>query len=84
MKRKTFLLRSLFYILFFVLNLSALTSSPQKTEQTKVDKNVPTVFNSFNPTPRQGQPTRMYITEDLRIGDSEGRDDREISHYLRN
>lgn len=75
MKRKTFFLRSLLYILFFVSNLSALASSPQKIDQTKIDKNVPTVFNSLNPTPRQGQPTRMYITEDLRIGTVKGSDE---------
>ncbi len=75
MKRKTFLLKSFLSILFFVLNLSGLDSSPQKVKQTKIDKNVPTVFNSLNPMPRKGQPTRMYITEDLRIGTVKGSDE---------
>jgi len=32
-------------------------------------------MNSLNPTPHKGQPTRMHITEDLRIGTVKGSDE---------
>lgn len=75
MKRNFILHNSLLLFFLFIWSLPASASSPQKKEQTKIDKNVPVVFNPINPTPSKGQPTHMYITEDLRIGTVKGSDE---------
>ncbi len=63
------------FILVFVCFLSAWPIASQKKNLTQIDKNVPTVLNPLDPTPTKSQPSRMYITEDLRIGTVKGSDE---------
>lgn len=58
-----------FVLVFF---LPAWILSTQKKDLTQISKNVPTVSNPLRPTPRPGQPSKIHLTEDLRIGEVEG------------
>ena len=60
------------FALIFLLSSTKPGASPQKTEEKN---KVLTVLNPLHPTPRKGQPTHMYLTEDLRIGKVEGQDE---------
>lgn len=75
MKKKWISTIKFLYVFIFVCFLSTWISSFQKKDLTQIDKNVPVVFNPLNPTLSRGQPTHMYIIEDLRIGTVKGRDE---------
>ncbi len=65
----------LLLVSIFVCSLFAWPFFSQKRDLTQLEKNVPTVLNPLNPSPRKGQFSHMYITEDLRIGTVKGSDE---------
>lgn len=75
MNKNRIVIFSLFYISILIWYLPLSGFSVQKVGQMKPDKNVHIIENPLIPTPRQGQPSHMYITEDLRIGTVKGRDE---------
>lgn len=67
--------QNLLLIFLFVWMYPVSTSSSLQTKQIETDKNVPVVSNPLNPSPQKGQPSFMYLTEDLRIGTVKGSDE---------